>query len=93
MRLTVVILVSELTSYRWKDAWLRGNIKNLDPSLVVVAGIILIRALPICCLSITIIRIFSLCKSVMVIVVVILSIFVSNSTSFLFILFFLGTFV
>ena len=82
MRLTMVSLVSELTSYRWKNAWLRGNIRSLDPSLVFIAGMIFIRALLICCLSVTSVRIFSLCKSVVVVVVVILPMFVSNSTLF-----------
>ena len=80
MRLTVVSLVSELTSYKWKNAWFKGNIRSLDTSLVFIAGMIFIRALLICCLSVTSIRIFSLCKSAMVIVVVVLSAFVSNST-------------
>ena len=78
----MVSLVSELTSYRWKNAWLRGNIRSLDHSLVFIAGMIFIRALLICCLSVTSVRIFSLCKSTMVVVVVILSIFVRNSTPF-----------
>ena len=82
MRLTVVSLVSELTSYKWKNAWHRGNIRSLDPSLVFIAGMIFIRALLICCLSVTSVRIFSLCKSAVVVVVVILPMFVSNSTHF-----------
>ena len=58
---------------------------------MVVAGIVLFRALLTVCLSImSIVRIFSWCKSAMVIIVVILSIFVSNSTPFLLILFLLG---
>ena len=59
MRLTMVSLVSELTSYKWKNAWLRGNIRSLDPSLVFIAGMIFIRALLICRLSVTSVRIFS----------------------------------
>ena len=78
----MVSLVSELTSYRWKNAWLRGNIRSLDPSLVFIAGMIFIRALLICCLSVTSVRIFSLCKSAVVVVVIILPMFVSNSTHF-----------
>ena len=85
----MVSLVSELTSYRWKNAWLGGNIRSLDPSIVFIAGMIFIRALLICCLSVTSVRIFSLCKSAMVVVVVILSIFVRNFNPFLLILFFL----
>ena len=58
---------------------------------MVVAGIVLFRALLTVCLSIvSIVRISSWCKSAMVIVVVILSIFVSNSTPFPLILFLLG---
>ena len=85
----MVSLVSELTSYRWRNAWLRGNIRSLDPSIVFIVGMIFIRALLICCLSVTNVRIFSLCKSAMVVVVVILSIFVRNFNPFLLILFFL----
>ena len=45
MRLTMVSLMSELTSYGWKNGWLSDNIITSDPSLVVVAGIILFRPL------------------------------------------------
>ena len=37
----MVSLVSELTSYGWKNGWLRDNIRSSDPSLVGVADIIL----------------------------------------------------
>ena len=50
-------LVSELTSYKWKNAWLRGNIRSLDPSLAFIAGMIFIRALLIFCLSVASVRI------------------------------------
>ena len=65
------------------NACLKGNIRSLDPSLVFIAGMIFIRALLICCLSVTIVRIFSLVfKSALVIVMSILVMFVSNSTPF-----------
>ena len=71
------------------DVWIRGKIRSSDPSLVVVAGIVLFRALlTVCLCTVSIIRMFSWCKSAMVIVVVILSIFVRNSTPFLLWLFF-----
>ena len=45
MRLTRVRLVSELTSYRWKNARVRGYIRSLDSSLMVVTDLIFIRVL------------------------------------------------
>ena len=79
----MVSLVSELTSCEWKNEWLRRNIRSLDPSLVVVAGMILIRALLICCLSVTIVSKSSHIKSSLVIVVSILVMFVYSPTIFL----------
>ena len=52
----MVSLVSELTSYKWKNAWLRGNIRSLGLSLVLIVGMIFIRALLICWLSVTSVR-------------------------------------
>ena len=70
MRLTMVSLVSELTSYKWRNAWLRGNVRSLDPSLMFIAGMIFIRALLICCLSVTIGIIFSLVLKISSVIIV-----------------------
>ena len=45
MRLKMMSLVSELTSHGWKNERVRGYIRSLDSSLVVVAVMIFIRAL------------------------------------------------
>ena len=79
----MVSLVSELTSYGWKNEWIRGSIRSSALSPVVVAGVVLFRALLTVCLSIvSIVRVISWCKSARVMVPVILSVFVCNSTPF-----------
>ena len=75
-------LVSELTSHGWKNEWIKGYIASLDPLLVIVADMIFIRALLICCVSIDVRRknILAYLKFSSVLVVSILVMFVSGST-------------
>ena len=81
MQLTMASLVSELTSHGWKNERVRGYIRSLDSSLVVVADMIFIRALLICCLSVTSVRNFS-CDFSLISVVSILVMFYSSPTPF-----------